>query len=433
MYDGPSKMTKKKLIEIIILVLIIIWILILMINYIRYTREAPPILSLHTTSVCDDGTIDSYAAFGYTYRKYSSTSTNYSEFVPFWVPAKTCKISNGLPATYTDYAIPKNDNYVENYRGLVYLYRGTHLYGAYKCINTDECTMARSGYDQYNISNTDPLTKLKSQPSMAILYDRFAFIDDSLKQDGQYGDEQFVRTVYYYDSLNNVLLARFSDVKHAGLNDDYKGIGDWNNYIMVRNFDTMKWGLVEFKKDGSFENILDFEYDSINFNDYTGYYILKKGDTWSIYDLENKTYVLENCKDVIYDVWENNNKSFFYTIGNKATDKEGNDYIEFKIRRLDGESFLDVPSVWSIVHSKYIIMYWVKDDNTLHFRDYVADNRILPIKLKFAELDTENNHFNPAFTYKFGTNYKGISLNIYEGRELNYSYNSYYISIHDWE
>ena len=55
MYNAPAKITKKKLIEIIILILIIIWVLMFMVNYFRYTRDEPPILAIHTKHICDDG------------------------------------------------------------------------------------------------------------------------------------------------------------------------------------------------------------------------------------------------------------------------------------------------------------------------------------------------------------------------------------------
>lgn len=421
MYNGIAKLPRKKVIEIVILICILVWALLLMVNYFRYTRDEPPLLAIHTKSVCDDGVIHTYSAFGYKYRKYESTSTNYTEFVPFWIPIKQCQITNGLPATYKEYPVPNNPNYEPNYRGLVYLYKDrTTLKGAYKCVNTeDSCTLATSGYDDYNIQNADILLALPSQPNMALVYDRYGFIDDSLKQEYNKGDSQYVRTIYYYDPVTNVILHRFADVKHSLLNYYNYGVGDEQNNYIVRDFNNRKWGLVHFREDGSYDILLDFEYDSINYNESTGYYIISKADKWYVYDLEKDEYIIKDYEEIIYDFWENTNMSYYFKTATKSKLDSGEEYYAFKIHKVDGDMLLDIPNVASIVHTPYLIMYWKYDDNTLHFMDYVLNDREDPVKLYFRELDTENNHFMPAFKYTITTKLDGISVEVFERRDLD--------------
>ena len=435
MYDAPVKLSKKKLIEIIILIAVLVWILLFTVNYFRYTRDETPILAIHYKSPCDDGFVHSYSSLGYTYRKYESTSTNFTEFVPFWMPPKTCNLTHGLPMTHKNYPVPQNPKYQPNYRGLVYFYVSrTNLKGAYKCINTeDACTLATSGFDDYNIKNVDKLEALKEQPNMAMVYEKYGFVDDSLNQQYEKGEQQYVRTIYYYDVTKNVILERFADIKFSGLDKYNYGIGDPNGNYIVRDFESRKWGLVNFKEDGTYEKILDYEFDSIDYNTYTGFYILSKDEKWYVYDLKKDEYIIKEYDGVIYDFWENNNMSYYFKTGVKDKLPTGEDYYAFKIHKLDGGMLLDVPDVAAIVHTKHMIMYWKYDDNTLHFMDYVQNDRVEPMKLYFRELDTEKNHFNPAFTYEFDYQGKFISLRIYEGRELKYGHKSTYVNSSTWK
>ncbi len=434
MYGAPAKITKKKLIEVIILILIIIWVLLFMVNYFRYTRDEPPILAIHTKYRCDDGFIHNYSAFGYTYRKYDSTSIHYTEFVPFWVGAKKCEMTNGLPSPYKEFPVPSNPKYETNYRGLVYLYvYRTKLIGAYKCINSDDkCTMAVSATDDYDIFNKDALLALPKQPDMNVLYERFAFIDDTNTDDTKKDDSQYVRTIYYYDALNKVILDRFADVKHSLIDNYSRGTGDKQNYYIVKSYDNRKWGLAHFKEDGTYDKILDFEYDSINYLEDTGFYILSKDDKWYVYDLDKDEYLMKDHAGIIYDFWENDNMSYYYKIGTPTKLDSGEEFVAFKVNKLGADSIIDVSDVAAVLHTKQFVMYWKYDDNTLHFRDYVEDNRVDPIKLYFRELNTDNNHLHPAFEYKMDDDKDSLSLRVYEGRELKYEYKSYFINSRSW-
>ena len=436
MYNGVTKLPRKKLIEIIILIIVLLWILLFTVNYFRYTRDEPPLFAIHFKNTCDDGVVNTYSSFGYTYRKYESTSLNQTEFVPFWIPQKKCALTYGLPQTYKDYSIPNNPKYKPNYRGLVYLYVGrTNLIGAYKCVNSeDKCTLATSGVDDFNIRNTDKLLALSSQPNMAVVYDRYGFIDDSIQQDDKKKDGQYVRTIYYYDARKNVIIDRFADVKHSLFNKYKYGIGHDNDYI-VRDYDSRKWGLVHFNEDGTYDNILEFEYDSINYNVDTGFYILGKDDKWSVYDIDNDAYIIKDYEGVIYDFWENNNMSYYYKTGSKNKSEDGEEYYSYAIYKVDGGVLLDVPNVASVVHTRSLIMYWKYDDNTLHFMDYVQNDRVQPVQLYFKELDNGNNHFNPSFEYDVeeGDGDTYVMLKVFKERKMGSNYYRYRVNSAHWK
>ena len=85
MYNNPPKLTKKKMIELIIIVAAILWVLLFALNYFRYTKSKPLILSIHLHEEYKDGYVDEYISLGYTYRKYSRLSISREELVPFWV------------------------------------------------------------------------------------------------------------------------------------------------------------------------------------------------------------------------------------------------------------------------------------------------------------------------------------------------------------
>ena len=225
MYQEPVKLSKKKKIEILLLILAILWGILFIINYVRYTHSQPLILAIHTTIDYDDGTVDEYISFGYIYRQYSRNAKKGEELVPFWKAREEPEARPDLPVVPKDYEIP-DDNYsmADKHRGLLYYYDSKYEFvGAYKCLNTaSDCNKAFGGYDDYNIINKDPLTALEEQHVMGNIYDKFAFVDDSEKQDKKYGDAGYSRTVYLYQFLldDRKILAKYADVKDSTYNAD---------------------------------------------------------------------------------------------------------------------------------------------------------------------------------------------------------------------
>ena len=78
-------------------------------------------------------------------------------------------------------------------------------------------------------------------------------------------------------------------------------------------------------------------------------------------------------------------------------------------------------------------MYWKYDDNTIHFMDYVLNDREEPVKLFFRELDTENNHFHPALEYDLDEDGEGGAITVYEGRELKYGHTMFHFNARRWK
>ena len=429
MYNERKPIPKKKMIELIIIICILLWVLFFIINYVRYTNDNPPLLSLPVaTRKCDDGKVYQYYAIGYVYRKYNSTSTNYTEFVPFWKGLKACPETGGLPVVPKEFDVPANPKRLTTYRGISYFYdRKVEILGAYPCINTeDKCDVAASGYDEYNIKDTDELYKVDPKPHMHALFNKYGFVDDSVEQDKEYGDKQYVRTIYYYDMNDHKILERFGDVKYSRIDAYNYGLGDEKNRYIIRDYDTRKWGLLKFKKDGTYKQILKFEYNSINYDEDTGYYILNKDNKWSVYDLDNNKYILENKDDIIYDIWQNGNLTYYYKIG-VTYDKE----TSFRVLNLDNAFLLNKEHVIHVLAKKKYIMYITSNDKKIHFIDYTGEEKETPIQLYFLSLYSDSKT-HPAFTYEAPDDEYTVSIRVYKGPEYKYEYESHFISITSW-
>ena len=428
MYNKRPPITKKKIIELCILVFLILWILIFMINYFRYTKDKPPIFAIPIGrgAVCDDGTVTQYYGMGYVYRKYTSTSTNYSEFVPFWKGRQPCEESHGLPILPKDFDVPNNTKRLTSYRGIAYFYdKKTYLLGAYKCMNTeDQCDVAKSGYDEFDIRETDQLYAIFYRPYMYHLFEKYGFVDDSVEQDKKYGSKQYVRTIYYYDFIEHKILYRFGDVKYSLINEYKYGISDSSNRVIVRDYDNGKWGLLKFKDNGKYKEILKFEYDSINYDEDTGYYILCKDNKWAIYDIDNDKYIVEDSNDVIYDIWQNGNLSYYYKTG---ITYEGE--TTFKVYNINGDPLLEKENICNILVGKKFIVYVDKSEKKVHFLDYAKEEQGTPVQLYFLEL-TSDSKTHPSFTYILNEN--NVTLTVYKGREFKYEYETHQESVSDW-
>ena len=155
MYEKKDPITKKKLIEVIVLICLIAWGLFFLIDYIRYSSGNPPIFAIPLTVKYDDGTVKEYYGLGYVYRNYSRDSIHKIEFGPIWMPRQNPEATPDIPPTHQNYDVPENKARIEKYMGLIYFYnRKLKLLGTYKCINSVvECNRAFSGYDKFNIIN----------------------------------------------------------------------------------------------------------------------------------------------------------------------------------------------------------------------------------------------------------------------------------------
>ena len=87
----------------------------------------------------------------------------------------------------------------------------------------------------------------------------------------------------------------------------------------VKDDKSKKWGIINLSKEGEIKQVLDFEYESVNYDQDTGYYILMKDNRWYVYNLEKKNKVSDDFDEVIYDVWENSNMNYYVKVGTKKT------------------------------------------------------------------------------------------------------------------
>ena len=385
-----DKMSKKKKIELLIIVLVLIWVFSFLIDYVRYVNSKPPILALHMTLKYEDGVTEEYYKIGYVYRIYNRESISGDEFVPFWSHRKGLSIRNGIPETYSDYNVPNNNEKKIKYRGLLYFFdnkRGS-LLGTYKCINSlTDCDYAKNGKDIYDIDNKDVFVKKKAT-YLEIINNNFVFIDDSKNQFGEEENPNYVKTIYLYNIKYNRIIARFGDVK-GFVNDSYEEYyhGDEDKYI-VKDFDSGKWGLIKILEDGTYKEVLPFEYDSINYDVDTNYYILSKKNKWSVKDLKYDKVILKDQENVIYDVWINFNKTTYFKYGNILDDNN----VNYSVYRGNGISFLSESNICALKFYSKFIMYIKCDDKKLKFIDYSGKiNKT--ISLYFTEFyDTKDKH-----------------------------------------
>ncbi len=414
MYNAKPKMPKKKLIEIICLIIGLVWLLFFLIDYVRYTSSKHPLLSIKIVSNYTDGKVTEYYALGYIYRVYDRNAIQKEELVPFWVIRENPESEEDLPKTYSGYNVPENPYKTDKYKGLLYYYQSSELIGTYKCINsTKNCEKATGGTDSFNTENKDYLTK-HDPYKLEVIKSRYAFIDDSVEQSASPNDSNYIRTIYLFDIIENKIIARYSNIKTSKYDDfEEQGTGDNYKYI-VKEYNGNKWGIIEVTEDGINE-IKPYEYDSISYDEDTGYYIMSKDGKWYIYDLETDKIVSNEQDEIIYDVWTNDNQTTYYKTGKDRTVGDET-YTEFKINRLDGQEFITTEGYILIYPTpKYIMM--LSKDNYIKFIDYGSDEKYR-IELSFHSFK-EDEFTKPCFKLeKVNLETNSITLLINKGPEL---------------
>jgi hypothetical protein len=435
MYREVKKINSKKRIELIVLVCILIWGVFVLVDYLRYDSGKPPIFALHTTREYTDGEVREWVGLGYVYREYDRLPIKRVEFVPFWVVRENPEDRGELPVTHSNYEVPKNDHKLSKYYGLLYFYNSRkNLIGTYKCINSNgQCNRMVSGWDEYHLTSHDYLER-DDEKAFGIEGERYVFIDDSKEQNVKYGEKGYERIVYLYDIKDNVILAKFADVKSSsadannlysyGLNQDY----------ILKDYKTGKWGIMhmslpaEEDKRGklTFEEVLPYEYDSITYDSDTNYYILAKDGKWFIYDMKLKKTVSAESVDPIYDVWENYNKSFYFKTG-VTNEKTG--VTSFKIFKINGEAFLTQPGISVVMARENYFMYLSSTENKLIFREYSMDI-VYTIPLYFSSLKKDT-YTLPCFELVKEKRNK-LEFKIYKGSALDSGYDMEYIDIKYW-
>lgn len=433
MYQKPVEITKRKIIEVLALVLVLLWSILFIFNYVRYSNSKPLLLAIHKVIEYEDGYVNEDVSFGYIYRSYNRDCIKGEELVPFWVSRKNPEGKPNLPKVDTDYEVPDNIRRQDKYMGLLYFYnRSGKLMGTYKCINTvRDCNKAFGGKDYYDIVNKDPITALEEPHTLYTVHDKFAFVDDSMEQPAQYGDPAYERIIYLYKFVEKEeeILARFADIKESNFDEDHNvATGDGNKFI-VKDFDSGKWGVINLKESGDIEQVLPYEYDSVNYDADTGYYILAKDNIWYVYNLAKNEKVSVDSMDPIYNVWRNTNMTYYFKTGRERT-IGNNSFIDYKIFRIDGRQFLSTDRVSQIIERPTYVMYITNTDNVLHFMDYSGEEKY-KYQLYFSEMH-HTKLTNPAFKIAYEFEYS-ITLDIYEGRELSYNPKRISVNVRTWD
>lgn len=414
MVEEKSNLKKRKKIELIVLISIILWLFLFGINYLLYSKGKTPIFTIPRTIKYEDGTVKEWIGLGYVYRIYNRNSITKEEFVPFWVLQTKVKPSLEIPLTYQDYSVPKNEYKERRLKGILYFYTEKRkLIGTYKCINTSvSCDWAGIGVDSDNLINKDPFTKIDTDYRFAIMYEKYAFIEDSLEQNTTYGDPLYSKTIYLFSILENKIIARYEDIKPSVYGYSYVEGTDYN-YI-VKDYKTHKWGVIHLEEDGTIKELLPFLYTSISYDKDTGFYITHQDDFFGIYDIASKKEIVGEVSSPIYDVWINDNQSLFYKIGEEI---EGE--IIYCIYRENKEIFFENPNAIFIASHPKFIYYVDKEDKQIKFMDYSLTVRD-SVQLYFTEMSYDK-HTHPAFLIDKITN--GIYyIKVYKGPEEKSSY-----------
>jgi len=435
MYNKAPQFTKKKIIELTILVVVLLWFILLGVNYLRYTNDQPLILSISHTydEEYPDGTVTEYVSLGYVYRKYNTASISRTEFVPFWVLREPAQVKADIPKALTGYNVPENPKHHKKHMGLLYFYdrASRNLLGTYKCINSEQnCDIATTGWDRFDIVNKDPLTK-HDPYSFGDIHEKFAFIDDSPDQKIKYGEKSYVRNIYLYkfDKNNPEILAKFSDIKETSYNDIYN-LANYDDYTyIVKDYKTSKWGIIKITSAGNIEVLLPYEYESITYDYDTKLYIVCKDNIWYGYDLNNKKAATVESVEVIYDIWQNANKTYYFKTGNETV-VANNTYLNYSIYRADGVQFLRGDRITAIIPRTQYIMYVTAADNKLHFLTY-SNREPYSLQLAFYQLDHDE-FTHPAFEI-MSESEVSIAIKVFYGRELKHDYDVKTVFTQHWE
>ncbi len=434
MYTEPPKMSKSKKIELLGLIIIMIWLLLFIFNYVRFTQSKSLILAIHVIDDSyEDGYVSEYIGLGYIYRQYQRNAIAREEFVPFWVGRENPESKDALPKALKGYEVPENPAAHNKFRGLLYFFDfRKDVLGTYKCLNSNvDCEIATNGIDTYNTKNKDPLTKLEKEFPIANIHDKYAFVDDSYNQESTYGDPSYTRTIFLYRFLEEdpEIIARFADVKGSIYDENLEAyLGDNSKYI-VNSYDKNKWGIVNITENGTIEEILPYEYESITYDEDTKFYILCKEGKWTIYDLNNNKTVSNEADIPIYDVWRNNNLTYYYKTGKDRT-IGNNSFIDYKIYRIDGKEFLNIDKTIEIIERPNCIIYLTQNESALHFLDYSGEERY---KINLAFFELEHTYLNnPAFEIEYEKN--GIMVfKVYKGRDKSFSYDTVSVNTEHWD
>lgn len=402
MYNDKAMKKKKKIIEISILSIVVLYILLFIVDYVRYKNSNPPLITISKkTTEFSDGEVKEYYGLGWVYREYRRKAIGKIELKPFYSKMQRPQAVGNFPTPKKDYEVPDNPDREDELKGIIYYYdTGSTILSTYKCLNTaNDCTKAVSGSDDYNITTLENNSEVET-PKFDLYNKRYAFIDDSYEQEEKANKNQYERTIYLLDIKNNEIIGEYKDIKYSIINKNGRAEGYLGRFIVKG--DNNKWGIIEITSDGV-DTLVDFSYDSINFNEATKEYIVSKDNKW--YLLNDKTKEeSQKFDDIIVDAYFSNSKRFIKIIN---IIKQGLDTFKYyKLYNYDGSSVLTLDNLILAYVSEY---YAISVDSNNIFRALrIEDNKpIFEIKLNHTNY-TERNDALAAF-----------KVNIYSNGEIN--------------
>lgn len=397
MYSNKAMKKKKRIIEVTILSIIVLWISVFIIDYVRYKNSKQPLLVIAAkTTDFADGSVEEYYSLGWVYREYKRKAIGDIEMTPFWKSMRRPEAKGPLPEAASNYEVPDNPEFLDEYKGIIYFYDYSSLIGTYKCLNTStSCTKAVSGHDEYNIKAIDLETKLDAEPKFNIYDHRYAFIDDSLPQSANANEKQYTRTIYLFDIPNNKIVGQYRNAKYSTINKDKEADGYLGRFIVQEI--NGKWGVIEPTGNGP-HTIIPFEYDSINFNEATKSYIVKQDGKWFIYNDETDE-ISNKFDDIILEAYQASGNIYIKTV---KTREIGIDTINnYYLHDANGNSLINQDNILSIqIHDSFIS--YVTKDGILKVMDLTGKDVLgTGLKLYYTSFKTDDENV-PAynlFTY----------------------------------
>lgn len=401
MYNDKAMKKKKKIIEISILSIVVLYILLFIGDYVRYKNSNPPLITISKkTTDFSDGEVKEYYGLGWVYREYRRKAIGKIELKPFYSKMQRPQAVGNFPITKKEYEIPENKERLDELKGIIYYYDTGDKLKTYKCLNTaNDCFKATSGSDDYNISTLESNTELQ-MPKFSLYNKRYAFIDDSYKQEDKANKNQYTRTIYLLDLQKDEIIGEYNDIKYSLINKEGKAEGYLGRYIVKKDD---KWGIIEITNEGV-NVLIDFDYDSINFNEATKEYIVLKDNKWLLLNDTTKEES-EKFNEIIVDAYFSNSKKFIKTI---TIEKKGLDTFKYyKIFNYDGSSVLNIENlVYTTINGAYAIAV---DTNNVLQVIRIDDNKVIFSNIKLAHTNyIDSKEVLPAF-----------KVNVYSNGEIN--------------
>ncbi len=369
-----------KILEISFVVMVLLWGILLLVNYIRFTMDLPPIITVSThTYDYEDGRVFEYVSLGYIYRSYEREVATKVEFVPFWDEITDYEITHNYPEL-VEHNVPNNPDREDMVNSVIFYFdEDDDILFTYKCINIGDCEIAESingGLEMERFNN-------------------YVFIKE------EYDDRD---VVYIVDINKKEIVYEISDIAHSSVSDTGKGLGNDGEFIIVDKLG--KYGVIYLS-----DEIVDIaapNFDIIRYNEQSDTYVMKS-KYFMIKDLDTNE-ALYSSEEELMDAYRINDSLYMkYLVPIVLTD--------YQI--LEGVKIEDLPKTYNVLdESDYELFdvdysdiqfhndkfFLIDDDRNLYIKDQDGKDYLSEaIRLDFDILDYDNrsayqvSYFNDNF------------------------------------